>query len=444
MSFRAIFLACLLLALPMRVLAAEPFARAEVVTKGKIIAGQQMEIAVDVLVPNFFQSAPDFALFDLKDAIVALPDGRAENLVETVDGVQYSGIRRIYVVIPQVAGDYTLPAVTFAVTYANDDSQPTQGSASLQPIKFSVGPVPGDWADQTPFVAGAVTISQSLDRDPAQLKAGEALVRSIVISAKETRAMMIPAPTFATPEGLKLYQASPTLAEPGADSDNPDVASRKEIVTYIAEEPGSFVVPGLTLKWCDASKGKIATASAPAIQLNVKANPTPVQAIPAGEPQSRFDNAATARGVNRDLARIALTILVTVILYTGFFIFSARLGEAWRAFLGRRAQSEPAYFGRVRQALSAGEPQAIWSGLDIWTRRLGYRSISAWASSVGDGALQQALAGLERLLFGGGSETMSSEARLDLQRCIVAGRQQTLASGRRLVARHQALPPLNP
>lgn len=113
-------------------LAADPFARATLATKGTIYAGQQVEVDVDVFAPNYFLSPPQFPLFDLPGTIVTMPDDRGLNLNETIDGVDFSGIRKTYVIAPQAAGDYTLPPVDIPFGYAAVPGETTQGRVKLR------------------------------------------------------------------------------------------------------------------------------------------------------------------------------------------------------------------------------------------------------------------------------------------------------------------------
>ena len=106
----------ILLVVPTALWAADPIIRAQVVTQQPIVAGQQIQIQVDVLAPNFFLSPPQFPLFDLPNAVVTLSDARAQNMTETVDGETYAGIRRIYLVTPQLAGTFTLPPARITST----------------------------------------------------------------------------------------------------------------------------------------------------------------------------------------------------------------------------------------------------------------------------------------------------------------------------------------
>ncbi|URK87715.1 BatD family protein [Rhizobium sp. RCAM05350] len=171
----AFWLACLSSAL-----GADPFALATIDNQGTIVPGQQVHLTVDVFAPNFFTSPPQFPLFDLPNTIVSLSDERAQNLTQTVDDVQYSGIRRAYTIVPEMAGTFTLPEVIISFDYS-DDGKTVKGTARVPATTFTVGNVPGGNGGTLPFAARGVVLTQSFDRDPAKLKAGEALVHDYCV-----------------------------------------------------------------------------------------------------------------------------------------------------------------------------------------------------------------------------------------------------------------------
>ena len=108
-------------------IAAEPFARSAIEKTDTIVPGQQLRLTVDVFAPCFFTSPPDLPLFEMEDALVTLPEERAQNLVETIDGVQYAGIRRQYAIVPERAGSFSIPPISINFAYSADGA-PTRGT----------------------------------------------------------------------------------------------------------------------------------------------------------------------------------------------------------------------------------------------------------------------------------------------------------------------------
>jgi hypothetical protein len=212
--------------------AAEPFARATIEETGRIVPGQQVQISVDVFVPDFFTSPPQFPLFDLPNAIVTLPDDRAQNMVETIDGVQYAGIRRTYAVIPETSGTFTLPPAVITLGYSQE-GKPVAGQATLPAKSFIVEATPGGGTASLAFAASDLTIKQSFDRDPTTLTIGDALVRTITVFAENTQAMMMPAVPIAASTGLKQYLKPPKIADGVQAEDRTTGSTRTETITYV-------------------------------------------------------------------------------------------------------------------------------------------------------------------------------------------------------------------
>lgn len=442
MIARILAIIVLLFALPGTLLAAEPFARAEVLTKGKIVAGQQVEIAVDIYVPNFFKGAPDFPLFPLEGAIVTLPEQRALNLNETIDEVDYSGIRKSYMVMAQHAGDFAFPPLKFDVAYADDDGKTVEGKATLPKLTFTAGDVPGDWGDQTPLVTTSLKVTQTLDRDPAKLKVGEALVRTVSLIADDTQPMMLPELDFAAPDNVKVYRADPSLVDAGQDKDNPDAAIRKERVTYVVDKAGRNTIPAIDVRWFNSESGKMESAEAPAVTLSVAANPA-AQVIPASAPSQSLDQIATRRAVTRSLIHTALVALAALVLYFLFYLAELRL----RAWLGRvaaqRAQSEHTYFKQALRALTGPEPTAGLTALDRWTQRMGYRSSTQWVEATGSVELKTTFHAFQRSLFRDGSQVEARSAMAALATVLPTARATQRTSARTRSRGERILPPLN-
>ncbi|WP_439626714.1 hypothetical protein [Shinella sp.] len=248
--------------------AAEPFARAGIENTGRIVPGQQVRIHVDVFVPDFFTSPPQFPLFDLPDAIVTLPESRALNMVETINGVQYAGIRRTYAVVPMSSGNFTLPPAAITLGYSQN-GKPVSGQTTLPAMQFTVTEPSGGATAALTFAARGLTITQSFDRDPSTLKVGDALVRTITVFAEETQAMLIPAVPVTTVAGMKQYPKSPKIADGVEAEDRTTGSTRPETTTFIAEVVGTTEIPAVSYPWFDVEAQANAVAVLPGTLVKV-------------------------------------------------------------------------------------------------------------------------------------------------------------------------------
>ena len=82
--------------------------------------GQPVTLTVDVFVPTYFTGAPRFPPLEVKDAVVVFLDDGGQNLTENDRGRDYAGQRRSYLIYPQRAGDFEVPAFEVKVRYAVD------------------------------------------------------------------------------------------------------------------------------------------------------------------------------------------------------------------------------------------------------------------------------------------------------------------------------------
>lgn len=371
-------------------LAADPFARATLATKGTIYAGQQVEVDVDVFVPNYFLSPPQFPLFDLSGAVVAMPDDRGMNLNETVDGVAFSGIRKTYMITPQAAGDYTLPPADIPFGYAAAPGETTQGRVKLPTLRLTVAPVPAGAG----VTATNVAITQTFDRDPARLGAGDALVRTVTVNAEGLAAMMIPEPSFNAPEGAQVYVHDPVLSEDRSDRGAFRGGIRKDTATYVFAKPGAYTIPAITVQWFDPTLGKAQTAEAPAAKVSVAAAPAHSTALAPPPPPAEKAAFDWQWWAIAGLAVSAMALLIRIAAD-----IAGRMQAWFDEMQLRRAQSEPTAFRRVDEACTRGDAERFEAAIDAWSRKTGNVPLTQWLDRFADPGTKTAFADHQWLLY---------------------------------------------
>lgn len=407
-------------------LAAEPFARAAIEGSGEIVPGQQVRLTVDVFVPDFFTSPPQFPLFDVPNAMVTLPEERSFNLTQTIDGVQYSGIRRSYAIVPEVSGPFTVPDIPIEFGYAVE-GKPAKATVTMPGISFTVGAA--SLPNQPVFAAHGLTIEQSFDRDPSGLKAGDALLRTITITALDTQAMMIPPVELGSASGLQQYVKPPKI-EDGIDINRETASRHTETIVYTAAAAGTFDIPAVSYPWFDVDSKAEKTATLPDVKVTVSA----AAAKEAIAPQLSQEENHSSRQINIWLIAAIAIALAAVALVVRWL---APRFAAWRSKRRNLRHNSRSYrFHQMTQTIKTGNETAVYAALQAWASELGYRTVTDWLAKEGSPVLKQQIDLLERKLFAGQIGTKID--RLAIVKAVTR-RDAVIDEKER-----SALPPLNP
>jgi hypothetical protein len=390
----------LLLALPAAVLAADaPQVRVEPEQTGPIYVGQSLRLDVTVLVPNYFLSAPQFPLFDLPGAVVTMPGGGSANLNERINGITYAGIRRTYLIVPQQDGSFVLPPAEITFQYAAVPGQSSPGSVTLPPEKIDVRLPPGVKSAQGGGVAVApMTIKQQVEGLAKPMHVGEAITRTVEIDADHTQSMMIPPPSLTAPDGVRIYKKDPQLTDLTGDQGQFEGGRRVDVVTYRLEQPGSYVLPKVSVSWFDPSTQKTQQAEAPEIQVTVVAAAAPKDAIAPQLPEQ----AALPPEEPTDWQRWILPAVALLgILGVAWLIrrWPARIHGFVAARRQARHESEGAYFERLLDACRSNDPARSYAALAAWVQRTGAVSIGDYVQGAADGELAKQVTELEQHLY---------------------------------------------
>jgi len=337
-SGRTIAPLVLLVMLAASIADAQPVVRVNVRPAGRHLVGQQVQIDVQVLVPNFFMSAPQFPTIDIPGAVVTMPDESGLNLSERVKGESYAGLQKTYVFVAQAAGKYTLPPAAITFRYALEPGKPTDASVNLPPtvieVEWPAGAAPP--ADGSSRLTTRLTIDQQLDRDPMMLHVGEALTRTLVTTAPRTQAMFIPPPEFAAPDGVRIYRKDPVLADEQKDRVGLVAGHRTDRAVYTFDKPGTYVLPAIDLPWFNTQTNKEEGARADAVNVTVIAAAASAAIAPEPPPAP-----VTEEPTSRDKLPILATLAAIVVLAIAWALRKLALRGLQRLFalcaLGRAA-----------------------------------------------------------------------------------------------------------
>lgn len=405
------------------VIAQEPIARIELQEKDSILIGQQLHLTVDFLAPGFFTSAPQFPDLGMPHAIVTLPQQRAQNLVQTINDEQYSGIRQTYLIVPETSGDFSTPAKTIEIVYSTGDGS-TKAQVTLPSIKFSVAAREGA---ETELVAKQLKIKQRWSEQPDHLKAGDSVTRTITVTADSTQSMLMPAISVPQIPGFRSYPKPPQLKDDNAGQNT--TATRTETIVYVAEKSGHYTLPPIDYPWFDSDANKPVIAHLDPVQVSV--NGTVTTATKANSPSPSGRSSLLSNSV---LLAIALGLIGTV-------IFGLLAWKLWRSWNLRHRQSERYFFKQLIQTTKRQSLPQIDRALRVWLPKSGYSSFTEWRKQINSTELADVVDALQQLTYY--PETTGPAFDRDRFRSLLS-KYRSSRSTMVLKSKQSHLPQLNP
>ena len=331
--------------------AQSPIVRARLEPAKGILAGQPVHLVVSVLVPNYFTGSPDFPDFEIENAIVVLPQDRPQNTNEQISGVTYAGITETYTIYPQQPGDFQLPPAEIVVPYASAPPKATVAHLTLPVLTFHAD-VPAAAKDLDYFLPTTqLTIQQKWSPSLKNLRAGDSIDRTIMVTATKMQAMLIPPLPLEAVNGIRVYQEEPIVQDQKTDRGEFVYGRRTQSAKYFIRKEGDYTLPAIELKWWNLSTNRLVTAALPAVHFTATANTDYVAELPpeaAGVPQLRHVNPWTRyKFWIRVVAPYCIAVLILLWIVWRYL---PRIFRRLQVLRKRRAHSETAYFRNLQLA----------------------------------------------------------------------------------------------
>jgi hypothetical protein len=368
----------------------------------RVVVGQPAMLQIVVLAPNYMTSPPELPDFQVRNAVTR--PLQSVNISETRNGASYAGVRFQFAISPQEAGSYAISQQSISVKYAATPPATRQMSIALPRVAFETY-IPNAAASLRPFLSGSkLTAEQTIDRSSDQLKAGDAVRRTVTIRAEGTLAMFLPPQAFTAVDGLKVYPAQPALDDKAEGRSDLLISTRVDSATYMLERPGEYSLPAIDIGWWNVGAGKIERIHLDAVALKVAANP----AVEAGAQPSSWSP-------DELIDIISVHWRLAVLMLAGIAALAWVAPSAVRRIAGdlrcRRIaylNSEAWSFRQLRQAARHRSPDTIYFALLGWLQRFeplgSERTVDALTSAAGDQDLDQQIDALRRELFGAGRQ----------------------------------------
>lgn len=290
--------------------AQEAKVRTSIETKGDIWIGERVTLAVELLAPGFFASAPAFNLPDPKGMLLLPPDGSPTVGSDEIDGISYTVQRHELSVFAQRSGENLVPSLTVRFKFKRQplDKESVDATVKTEPVRFVAKTPPG--AEKLSNIISARNLAATEEWTPeiAKAKAGDAFTRTITFTAPNVPAMAFPPFSPAKIEGLGIYPKPPEVID---HSDRGSLqGERKDIVAYVCEAPGRYIIPAVQLTWWDLDAQQLRTIDFPARTIDVAPNPAMASAKPAAATASRGQDRRLLIGLAAAIGANVLALLL--------------------------------------------------------------------------------------------------------------------------------------
>ena len=240
--------------------------------KQEVMVGEPLVVTVMVYTSTWFTQPPIFGEIQVPNALMVRLQQRTGSKMVTIARKQYPAIQQKFVVYPRRTGENILPA--FEVTVECPPEGGYKGVKRVVKTKeriFTVLPPPEGMDTKNWLTAYDVDITDTWDKPLKDLKAGDVLERRLTINASGALAASIPPLSFDSIAFGSVYHKKPQLNN--RQNASSFSGTRTEILTYLIEKDGDFIIPTVEVNWYSLKTKKIISKKIDSIPISVVENP---------------------------------------------------------------------------------------------------------------------------------------------------------------------------
>jgi BatD DUF11 like domain len=379
--------------------------RQEVYVQGQLILTLRLQQAINL-------DRRSISELELDNAFV-LPLEQ-QSFQRTIDGRPWLVHEVRYAIFPEQSGTLEIPAQSFSARESRPRRSLFDSSAngrlirrSTAALRVTVLPRPLEYPGGATWLpARAVTLKETWSADPATLKAGESVTRTIEIRGAGLQGAQLPPVTPGVTDGLKYFPDQPSIDD--SEISSGVLGSRRDSVAIVPTRAGQVTLPEIQVPWWDTQAGELRVATLPALTLDIA--PAAASAIDTGAVSaSRPDTHSLAPSATADgspllwqliAAGCAIGWLVTLLLlWRNTRRAAPPAGDEKEGLSSRTAYKQLLAVCASNQAVPARAALIRWTAALAGDETL--TTLAAVAGVFPDEALQREIDSLERSLFSG-------------------------------------------
>lgn len=262
----------LLLFAPMDLLARDNVSvRAYTEPADTVYTGQMLRLIVEVQTDTWFTTAPRYPELSLDGAIALLPESFGVNFSTRSGGVTRAGQRQRYVIFPQRSGELRIPPINVILAVSRNGHPGEPVTVSTESLTIDVVSPPGSDNKSSFLSVSNLDVSDDWNRSLDDLMVGDAITRTVTLSADGVFALVLPAIAFPEIDGFTAYSETPRLDD--HSSRGSYSATREDSVTYVIAKAGDYVLPQIEFSWFDLDRRQVVSEILEAVPISVAINP---------------------------------------------------------------------------------------------------------------------------------------------------------------------------
>ncbi len=401
----------------------------------KIWPGQSLTLYITLYTTTSFSGSTRFALPEVSGVLVMENEDRPLLGTEMVDGKSYIFKRHEIIIFPLQPGPHTIPAFAVDFSFQKEQDKIAKQSFTTASIDLKVLAIPGVTARDKVVTSTNLQIKdlwQPNLRSPqaAAVRVGDALTRTITLTAQDLPGMALPPLALKKVGGLGFYRKAPQVED--RRNRGAFTGRRIETITYICEEVGKFRIPGLSVKWWNPKSEILQKVSLPEVTVKVTSNPLLQKEGPAPAP------ASGSAGFTWIWVTLLLLFSTLVFVLFRFFWSKKKFQTA------KTEDHEKELFMKFQKMAAARDATATMQALLAWldqSKNGGNPStLEYFYTRAGDPELEKEINSLETYLYTVKQEHKWSGKQLS----IAVQRARKNLNQRQSRSRSPNLPALNP
>jgi hypothetical protein len=259
-----------------------------------------------------------------------------------------------FAVFPKEAGDLLIQppivkALDMSEALPRGRSRTFMGSRgevvqfSGQPITVKVKPIPAAFEHQWWLPARDVSVTETWSTTPDQFHVGDAITRTITLTAKGAMADQIPEVSVAPNESISVYPDQAVVES--VVEEKMVVGRRTQKFAIVPNKDGELVLPAVTVRWWNVETSKAEMATLPAKTIKVLPPLPGTVAVPVAPPLNSPLPALAPSALEKVLPAVIVDQphrwFYVSMLFLGAWLVTLLLWlvTAWR---NKRVQSQPA------------------------------------------------------------------------------------------------------